>query len=121
MEPYGIYLILLLIIILIALAIISVLSYILGGSRMRERIREEFGAQDYGNALKFTYRGYTMLATFGSSTKISIPHEKNVKGIAAPKGMKLTPMFLTVKIGKKDDVKKRVDEAIDFLESIPTR
>jgi hypothetical protein len=38
--------------------------------------------------------------------------------------MKLTPMFLSFKVGPRDGVekiRKKLDEAVNFLQSIPTR
>jgi hypothetical protein len=86
-----------------------------------EYLSREFGAKDYGKAMRFEYRGYDVYITFSSGVKVSISHNKEVKGIRAPKGMKLTPMFLTLKIKKKEELREKLDEGIEFLNSIPTR
>ncbi len=92
----------------------------------KEKIREEFlrifNAQEYGDALKFDYRGYLFLVTFRPDVKVSISHNKNVENVKnVPKGMKLTPMFLIIKIKRAEEIKNKVDEGVNFLNSIPTQ
>lgn len=114
------------IIILFAISLIAWMVYLLisKGTRkkgIRKEIRQIFNAQDYGDSLKFEYRGYTMLATFRPDVKISIFHERQIEGVKPPRGMKLTPMFLIIKIRRGEEIKGKVDEAVDFLNSIPTQ
>ena len=92
----------------------------------KEKIRKEFlrifNAQEYGDALKFDYRGYLFLVTFRPDVKVSVSHNKNVENVKnVPKGMKLTPMFLIIKIKKTEEIKNKVDEGVNFLNSIPTQ
>ncbi len=116
-----IYLFLILALAILAWIIYAVLSKFSKNRGIKESIRKMFNAEDYGDALKFEYRNYTILATFRPDIKLSISHDRNIEGIAAPKGMLLTPLFLILKIKKKDEIKEKLDRAIDFLNSIPTQ
>jgi len=116
-----IYLFLILGFAILAWIIYVLISKIYKNKGIKESIRVMFKAEDYGDALKFEYRNYTVLATFRPDIKLSISHDKNVEGIPAPKGMLLTPLFLILKIKKKDEIKEKLDRAIDFLNSIPTQ
>ena len=116
-----IYLFLILALAILAWIIYAALSKFSKNRGIKESIRKMFNAEDYGDALKFEYRNYTILATFRPDIKLSISHDKNIEGIAAPKGMLLTPLFLILKIKKKDEIKEKLDRAIDFLNSIPTQ
>ncbi len=115
------YLIVLFAVFLIAWMVYLIISKGTQKRRIREEIRHIFNAVDYGDALKFEYRGYTMLATFRPEVKISIFHEKGVESVKPPRGMKLTPMFLIIKIKCREEIKEKVDVAVDFLNSIPTQ
>jgi hypothetical protein len=106
---------------LLAWMIYFLISKIAKNRGIKDEIREMFNAEDYGDALKFEYRNYTVLATFRPDIKFSIAHDKNVEGLEAPKGMKLTPLFLIIKIRKKREIREKLDVAIDFLNSIPTQ
>jgi len=120
-ESLYIYLFLILVFAILAWIIYAAISKISKNRGIKESIRKMFNAEDYGDALKFEYRNYTVLATFRPDIKLSISHDKNVEGISAPKGMLLTPLFLILKIKKKDEIKEKLDRAIDFLNSIPTQ
>ncbi len=115
-------------ILLILVLVLTILVSILALYRQRkknrkiaEELRREFGAKDYGGAMRFEYKGYDVYITFSSGAKVSVSHNGEIKGLKAPKGMKLTPMFLTFKITRKEDLKGKLEEAISFLDSIPTR
>ncbi len=116
-----IYLFLLLGVAILAWLIYVIITKIEKNKRIKEEIREIFNAQDYDDALKFDYKNYTVLVTFRPDVKFSISHNKEVKGITAPKGMILTPLFLIFKVKKKDEMREKLDAAIDFLNSIPTQ
>ena len=117
-----IYLIFIIAVALLAYLIYVILSRVSKKEKMREEIIKFFNAEEYGDALRFTYRGYQILATFRPDVKISISHDKDVENAKnVPKGMKLTPMFLIIKIKKREEIKERIDEGVDFLESIPTQ
>ena len=120
MDALYIYLFLILGLAILVWIIYAALSKMSKNRGIKESIREMFNAEDYGDALKFEYRNYTVLATFHPDIKLSISHDKNIEGISAPKGMLLTPLFLILKI-KKDEIKEKLDRAIDFLNSIPTQ
>ena len=116
-----IYLFLILALVILAWMVYNIISKMYKNRGIKESIREMFKAEDCDDALKFEYRDYTVLATFRPDIKLSISHDKNVEGISAPKGMHLTPLFLILKIKKKDEIKEKLDRAIDFLNSIPTQ
>ena len=113
--------------IILALILLAYIFYVLLSKmgrkdKIREEFRRIFNAEDYGEALKFQYRGYLFLVTFRPDVKVSISHNKDVENVKnVPKGMKLTPMFLIIKIKKADEIKKRIDEGVEFLSSIPTQ
>jgi|GEM_PF-2712717 len=116
------YVFILLATILFAYIIYVLFSKIGKKEKIREDIRKLFGAKEYEDALHFTYRGYEILATFRPDVKVSISHNKDVeKAKDIPKGMKLTPMFLIIKIKRREEIKEKIDEGIEFLESIPTQ
>ncbi len=106
---------------LLAWMVYVLISKTISNRKIREEIIELFNAQEYGDALKFEYRGYTMLATFRPDIKISISHEKDIENVRAPHGMKLTPMFLIIKIKRKEEIMEKVNEAVKFIDSIPTQ
>lgn len=86
--------------------------------KFRKEIKETFNAKEYGDALRFNYRGYDVLATFRGDVKFSVLHNKEYRKEKPPKGMKLTPLYLIIKIKKISDMRKLLDEGIDFLESL---
>jgi len=87
--------------------------------KFRKEIEETFNAKEYGDALRFNYRGYDVLATFRGVVKFSVLHNKEYrKGEKPPRGMKLTPLYLIIKIKKISDMRKLLDDGIDFLESL---
>jgi len=113
--------------IILAAILLAYIIYILFAKigkkeRIREDIMKLFNAKEYGDALQFTYRGYQILVTFRPDVKINISHNKNIEGTRnIPKGMKLTPMFLIIRIRKREEIKEKIDEGVSFLDSIPTQ
>ncbi len=117
-----IYIFIILGLILLAYILYVFISKVGKKEKMREEFLHIFNAEEYGDALKFNYRGYLFLVTFRPDVKVSISHNKNVENVKnVPKGMKLTPMFLIMKIKKPEEIKKKVDAGVDFLNSIPTQ
>ncbi len=87
--------------------------------KMKKSIAELFNAKEYGekgDALIFNYRDYDVIATFRGEVKLSIIHNREIGDAKAPKGMKLTPLYLIIKVRRGDEPRKLLDGAIEFLE-----
>ncbi len=89
--------------------------------RMKREIMRKFKAEEKDGSLYFKYRDYDIIITFKPKVRVSILHNKDVENIKAPKGAKLTPLYLIFPIKKAGEIGEKLDEYIEFLESIPTR
>ena len=121
MNQAGDYLILAALIAIVALIFLVLLDYTRSKKKSTRVLKEEFRAEDYMKSLRFEYKGYTVLASPGRVVEIAIVHDRSIKDVKAPRGMKLTPMFLVMRVRKAEKIRERLDEAIEFLNSIPTR
>ena len=106
---------------LFALLIYIIFSMTTPKERLRLEIKNMFDAKESDGDLIFTYRGYDVIVTFRPRTKVSIMHNRNVEGVHAPRGASLTPMYLIFKIKKAEELVKKLDEYVDFLDAIPTQ
>ncbi len=119
MSPLYVFTIILFLAAFSAALFYMVLSRITLRKRAREKIVRIFHAKEFGDALRFTYSGYDVIATVRGRVRLSILHEKELENrLKAPKGMKLTPLYLIVEIKGKENMRKKLDEAIAFLENL---
>ncbi len=120
----GVYFILILILFIQGLgaAIIYLLiTRTIGSKKMKKEILRRFEAKERDDELYIKFRGYDVIITLKPRAKVSILHNRDVEGIRSPKGAKLTPLYLIFPIKSVEEIGEKLDEYIDFLESIPTR
>ncbi len=91
-----------------------------GGKKVKERVLREFDGEALDNAVSFKFEGYEVLATFRSELKFSILHnlgDEKVRNIRVPKNMKLTPLYLIVRVKNTKNMREKLIEAVNFLKS----
>ncbi len=107
-------------------ALFSMLIYLLfrvmgGKEKVKSEIKSAFNAKERDGTLIFKYRGYDVMVTFKPDVKVSVLHNKNVEDVKAPKGAKLTPLYLIFRIKKSRELGEKLDRYTEFLDSIPTQ
>ncbi len=118
---YYVYIIMILAAIIVAWIFYDFFSKIGRKDRTREKIKKMFNASERDEDLYFKFRGYDVIMTFKPDIKVSIVHNKNVENVSSPKGAKLTPLYLSFKVRNIREIGEKLDEYVDFIDSIPTQ
>ncbi len=107
-----------------ALIFYTIFSALSSKKGMQEKICNVFNAERKGDMIYFKHKGYDVIVTFKPDVKVNIVHNKDVMdmgNVKPPHGMKLTPLYLSFKIKKVEELTEKLNEAVEFIESIPTR
>ena len=118
---YYIYFLIILLAIIVSWVIYDFFAKIGRKDRVRKKIKKMFNAMEEDGNLYFNFHGYDVIITFQPDIKVSIVHNKNVEGMSSPKGAKLTPLYLTFKVKNTRKIGEKLEDYIDFIDSIPTQ
>ena len=118
---YYLYTLIILLAIIVAWIFYDLFSKISKKEKVAREIKKMFNAKELDGEIYFNFRGYDVIITLKPEIKASIIHNRNVEGIKSPKGTKLTPLYLTFKIKNVGKMGDKLEEYVDFLNSIPTQ